>query len=78
MFIMLEICEYRPEWLAYSYFRWKDNRWEISFYREKMGLFQFYICLPFIHITNRLNREVVSTGTNSYYIKAITTGKVFW
>ena len=40
MFTGLEIWEYRPEMRAFTYFRWRFNNWEISFYRQRNGVFQ--------------------------------------
>ena len=77
---MLEVCEYRSEIRAYSYFRWRLNRWEISFYKEHE--FQFWIDLPFIHINNVLEQRVVEVADPDFgircIVKSITSGKVMW
>ncbi len=88
MFTLLEICEYRMEMAAYSYFRWRLNSWEISLYREKAGSFQFWVDLPFIHINNVMERRIVQdivpitdkiVGVNPHYHTiSITSGKVFF
>ena len=71
MFTLLEIREYRYEMDAYTYFRWKLNRWGIDLYRterDRVSLVKtlyFRIDLPFIHITNTIYRNTVSEGINS-------------
>ena len=90
MFTMLEISKYNVEIDAHSYFRWILNKWEISFYKQRNGLFQFTIDLPFIHITNTMVRRHVNPMMNpenwdkdptnpemSVTVHAVTTGNVF-
>lgn len=80
---ILYINELIPEFAAHAYFRWMLNRWEISFYRERSGLFQFVIDLPFFHLTNNLYRDTILLTTYTASdpqnrIVAKVSGKIFW
>ena len=76
----LLIREHMYEFNSFAYFAWKLNNWKILFHRHRTGEFQFSIRLPWLFITNELERRVskIYKLTSPFVVTAISvvSGKI--